>query len=370
MNTLTKEEKQLFRNLCDPLSEKLEVGMLDAASPAVLGHLFWNRMQAAAYAILKEKGLVVVIPREFRSAIAGAYEQNREKNSSFFRCINELTDMLSTSGCRYAMLKGAYLCRYYPEGMRTSNDIDLLVMPKDVTKIGKALADAGFSQGYIRNGSFVYASRKEIIESKMLRGETVPYIKEVGLPSMRYLEVDINFSLDYKNSDGRTLEDMLERATETEIEGMRIRTLAKDDFFIHLCAHLYKEATTLPWVEMKRDMTLYKYCDIHMLLANMTKNETEKMLDRAKELEMEKICAFAIIQTAALFDAKNAEAVSEAQKILEDAPDFIHTVISPKEKKSYVYSERDIAERFYSDNRAGLLIETEKEGGEKQYAKA
>ena len=27
----------------------------------------------------------------------------------------------------------------------------------------------------------------------MMRGETVPYIKEVDLPFMKYLEVDINF---------------------------------------------------------------------------------------------------------------------------------------------------------------------------------
>ena len=43
-------------------------------------------------------------------------------------------------------------------------------------------------------------------------------------------------------------------------------TLDDAGFFIHLCAHLYKEATTLPWIEMHRDMTLYKYCDIHMML--------------------------------------------------------------------------------------------------------
>ena len=47
---------------------------------------------------------------------------------------------------------------------------------------------------------FIPAARREIIESRMTRGETVPYVKEVGLPGMRFLEVDINFSLDYKNS--------------------------------------------------------------------------------------------------------------------------------------------------------------------------
>ena len=80
------------------------------------------------------------------------------------------------------MLKGAVLCKKYPKGYRTSNDIDLLVCPERVTQIGKALIKEGFRQGDIRNGTFIPASRKEIIESRMTRGETIPYIKEVNLP--------------------------------------------------------------------------------------------------------------------------------------------------------------------------------------------
>lgn len=100
------------------------------------------------------------------------------------------------------MLKGAYLCAHYPDGYRTSNDVDLLVLPKDVTTIGNLLARSGFRQGNIRNGEFIPATRQEIIESKMMRGETVPYIKEVDLTFMKFFKVDINFSLDYKNGNG------------------------------------------------------------------------------------------------------------------------------------------------------------------------
>ena len=102
----------------------------------------------------------------------------------------------------------------------------------------------------------------------MTRGETVPYIKKVKFPEMQFLEVDINFSLDYKQGDTALLEEMMKNTVIEEKDGFCVRTLRRDDFFIHLCAHLYKEATTLPWVEMRRDMTLYKYCDIYMLLNN------------------------------------------------------------------------------------------------------
>lgn len=179
---MNKNEKELFKSLCSYKSESFNESLLDAATPAVLGHLFFNRMQAIAYGTLEKHGLLGKVNREFRNSLKGAYEQNREKNKSFFRCAEYIEDILSRCGCLYAMLKGAYLCKRYPEGYRTSNDIDLLVHPSDVTEIGNVLSEAGFRQGNVRGGKFVPASRKEIIESKMLRGETVPYIIEVSLP--------------------------------------------------------------------------------------------------------------------------------------------------------------------------------------------
>ena len=179
---MKKQEKELFKALCSFKAEKFDENLLKAATPGVLGHLFFNRMQAVAYGVLKKHNLLGKVNREFRNSLKMAYEQNLAKNKSFFRCINYVEETLSACNCKYAMLKGAYLCKAYPEGFRTSNDIDLLVHPKDVTVIGNALLSAGFKQGNVRNGNFIPAVRKEIIESKIMRGETVPYIKEIGLP--------------------------------------------------------------------------------------------------------------------------------------------------------------------------------------------
>lgn len=351
------EEKQLFKSLCNFKTERFDEELLKFATPAVLGHLFFNRMQAIAYGTLRDHGLLGKVNREFRNSLRSAYEQNVEKNNSFYWCIQYLDEVLSKCNCKYAMLKGAYLCHYYPKGYRTSSDIDLLVRPEDVTQIGNALSIAGFMQGNIRNGEFIPATRKEIIESKMLRGETVPYIKELNFPNMRYLEVDINFSLDYKNSATNTLDMMLEKVSKREIRGAEVMTLDESDFFIHLCTHLYKEATTLPWVEMMRDMTLYKYCDIYLLLDDMSVPQIEKIFERAKTLGMEKECAFAIIQTSKLFDVSNRFAEEMAGCVLMNDPDYIHRVISPKDNKTFIFTEKNIFERFFADSRKELLKE-------------
>lgn len=354
---MTEQEKELFKSLCSFKADRFDERLLLAATPSVLGHLFFNRMQAVAYGTLEKNGLLGKVNREFRNSLKMAYDQNIEKNRSFFWCVQQLEKVLANCKCKYAMLKGAYLCKLYPNGYRTSNDIDLLVCPNDVTEIGSALLNNGFKQGNLRNGKFEAATRREIIESKMTRGETVPYIKEIDLPGMQFLEVDINFSLDYKPKDTDLLKEMIGNTKIKEIKNFSVCTLRDDDFFVHLCSHLHKEATTLPWVEMQRDMTLYKYCDIYMLLYDADEKQIIILFDRAKELAMEKVCAFAVLQMSELFKFENTYAVSIAKDILKNDPEFIYTVVSPKEKKNYVYFEKDIFKRLFADDRKRLLRE-------------
>ena len=362
---MRKKEKDLFKSLCSFKEKEFDANLLDAATPTVLGHLFFNRMQAVAFGTLEKHGMLGKVNREFRNSLKGAYNQNIEKNNSFFRCVQLVEDALAECKCKYAMLKGAYLCKAYPEGYRTSNDIDLLVHPKDVTEVGNALLKTGFKQGNVRNGNFEPATRKEIIESKMMRGETVPYIKEINLPGMQFLEVDINFSLDYKPGDTDLLDEMMNNTMFVNLGDFRIRTLRADDFFVHLCSHLYKEATTLPWVEMMRDMTLYKYCDIYMILNDADKEHIDFLFDRAVKLGMEKICAFAVLQTAELFMFKNLYAVEVAKKALGYDLDFVHRIVSPKDKKKLIFTERNVLERLFTDNRKALLEEVDHSEGSK-----
>lgn len=358
---MKEKEKQLFKALCKFKDKLTDPSLIEFATPAVLGHLFFNRMQGVAYGVLKNNGLLGKVNREFRNSLGAAYDQNVQKNNSFKKCVAMLSEVLSPCTCKVAMLKGAYLCAHYPDGHRTSNDVDLLVLPKDVTTIGHLLASAGFKQGNVRNGKFIPATRQEIIESKMTRGETVPYIKEVNLPFMKFFEVDINFSLDYKNGNGDTLSDMLSNVCIKNEKELSIPTLNDADFFIHLCAHLYKEATTLPWIEMHRDMTLYKYCDIYMLLSEMTDAQVQNVFARATELGMEKVCAYALLETIALFDMKKPFAYAVSRKALENDPDFCQRVVSPKNKKVLAYQTADVTERFFMESRANDLKEVDED---------
>ncbi|MBE6799012.1 MAG: hypothetical protein E7525_04485 [Ruminococcaceae bacterium] len=357
---MNNKEQELFLKLCDFINpdEKVINELLpEFATPAVLGHLFFNRMQGVAYGVIEQTGALGKVNREFKNSLYAAYQQNIEKNNSFLLCLEMLAELLKPAKGKFAMLKGALLCDYYPKGYRTSNDVDLLVREKDVTVIGNILSEAGFAQGNVRNGEFKPATRREIAESKMLRGETVPYVIEVNLPYMRFLEVDINFSLDYKNSDGRLVDGMLSRAVAYNVGDAEIISLDKYDFFIHLCCHLYKEATTYPWVKMKRDMTLYKFTDIYMILKNFDDREISGVFQRAKELGLSEICACVVRWTVEIFVLDDLFLNECVNQNIAGSEELLNKVVLPAERKIAEYSEHDIKRRFFADDRSKLLEE-------------
>lgn len=144
---MKEKEKILFKELCKFESDSFDTSLLEFATPQVLGQLFFNRMQGVAYGVLEKNGCLNKVNREFRNSLKSAYEQNIEKNHSFFNCVKYLSDILKHCECPTVMLKGGLLCGIYPDGFRTSNDIDLLVKPKDVTAAGNILSENGFKRG-------------------------------------------------------------------------------------------------------------------------------------------------------------------------------------------------------------------------------
>jgi hypothetical protein len=89
----------------------------------------------------------------------------------------------------------------------------------------------------------------------------------------------------------------------------------------------------------------------------MTQQDVAKLFDRAKELGMEQICAFAILHTAELFVMEDSDALWQAEYILRDNKAFLHQVVSPQEHKIYQYQTEDIAERFFMEDRFSDLKE-------------
>jgi len=309
--------------------------------PYILGQLLFNRVGGAAYYTLNKINLLGKMNREFRNTLKIIYETNRIKNESFKKALDYLSEIFTDTDIPYALLKGSYLVNIYPTGLRTSNDIDILINFKDSSGISGLLLNNGFVQGNIRNGELVKATRAEIISSQINRGEAVPFIKEINLPYMRFLEIDINFSLDFKpEQDKSIISEMLKKSTcVIKTENGDLYTLSKQDFLIQLCAHLYKEASVYSWVEFGRDQGLYKYLDIYLFISEFSEIIfTDLFEERIKNFGVEKECYYALKETKELFDTENNIALNAfLEKIKPNDISYLKEIYDPATRKKYKY---------------------------------
>lgn len=338
------KEIELILQLCkvhsyDP--EKIRSLIKDNIDyPYVLGQLMYNRTGGAAYNILNECNLLSRVNREVRNSLSLVYEYNCIRQDSFKQAIDYLGTILNEVDFAYALLKGAWLVNIYGKGIRTSNDIDILIEQSNITKLTTILKLNGFRQGTVKNNKFIEATRYEIIFSRINRGETVPFIKEINLPFLKYIEIDVNFSLDYKSpKDNSYLVREFLNNTERNIitEHSTLRSLTEVYFFIHLCLHLYKEATVINWVKMGRDVSLYKYMDIGVFVDRFfNKQFIEKFISLVKKIGMEKECYYVLFYTKILLGSNNSlDYVLDSIKPKDIS--YMNQIVDAENKKLYAF---------------------------------
>lgn len=295
--------------------------------------------------------------KEFIDTLECIYHNNIESNKRFLNGVKYLSGILKEQDIPYALLKGAFLIGdLYPMGYRTSNDVDILINEENISDMQKVLRDNGFIQGTYKRGKGISAaSRREIVESRMNYGETVPFVK---LIDNHPLQVDINFSVDYKPNAERTIISIfLNDAIKVEREGYSFFTLEEKDFLIHLCLHLYKEATTYDWILAKRDLLLYKFSDINLLIHKYAnKKYCEELSERIKELGVEKECYYAFENTSVIFRElnQNLNFVWLKNSIKPKDLQFMQQIVYPREKKVFIHNMK-FEEWFDCNNRIQYL---------------
>ena len=103
----------------------------------LLGQLCTNRVSSAAYhRMCTNQQDFRKIPREFLKTLEALHEINLKRTEDFLENLSCLADMFKDADFTHAFLKGSFLTpRLYPRGVRTSNDIDILVEQKDILAI-------------------------------------------------------------------------------------------------------------------------------------------------------------------------------------------------------------------------------------------
>lgn len=318
------------------------------------GEIILNRIVGIAYDNME----LSTLPKEIRKTLEILREQHIRQTGEFLENLTFMAEILSGAAFPYALLKGAFLtAALYERGNRTSNDIDILVESHNVTALQNLLREHGFIQGYCRNGEIIPAARREILHARLNYGETVPFVRrnERGI-----LEVDINFSLDYKpDGEQRLVAEMLRDPLAVSIGEKSFYTLNTVDFLIQLCCHLYKEATTYEWVRYRRDLMLYKFSDIRVFLHEYGGEDYFRLLlERIRALGLEKPCYYTLENAGKIYPALEDDAgfVQLKHAIRPDDLRFMKQIADPVERKLYRY-EMEFEEWFVEADRPAHLME-------------
>ena len=114
----------------------------------------------------------------------------------------------------------------------------------------------------------------------------------------------------------------------------------------------------MSWVEMGRDISLYKYCDIYLYLKRyMNTAYMEKLIQRIDEVDLRKECYYALYYTKELFDIRDDSMDQMLKKIRPTELSFMQQVIDPQNKKTYSF-DMQYSDWVFCNNRRELLNET------------
>lgn len=344
--------KLLFR-LSDIYNTE-EIFFDNSIGETLIGKLILNRVVNIAYRNLMKSGAGL---GEFSRPLKLMFEDNLRRGEECMANIEHVCRVFKDADFPFALLKGAYLIPFlYETGDRLSNDIDVLVNESNVGKCQKLLLENGFRQGYVNGGVFREATRREVIMSKMNYGETIPFVKNL---EGHFIMVDINFSVDYKPmEDDGIITRMLEKRVSLPLNDTTLVTLDPSDFLIHLCLHLYKEATTWDWVMRRKDLNLYKFNDIYLLMRrNGSREFMEQLAFRIRDYGVEKECYFALFNTMIIYGFLNSmDGYREfLDGIRPEDTGYMKEIVNPIEKTVYRY-DTEFLEWFSCNDRLLKLL--------------
>jgi len=347
---------RLLFDLADALSDKKEQTIPVEISEVTAGQIIHNRIVGIAYDKLD---LSKPKDKDIEKGLSAIYQDKIMSTRKYKENLNYVASILENVKFKYALLKGAYLTsQLYKEGHRTSNDIDILISADDISSLQDVLLKNGFVQGQYKKGKgIIESSRMEVIQARMNFGETIPFLKMIG---DNPLEIDINFSVDFKPEGNKGIvKDLLDSTMGFKAGEYEPKTLNAADFLIHLCCHLYKEATTYHWVEDHRDLQLYKFSDINLYLHKFgNDNYFNKLLQRVKVFNVEKECYLTFFNSQIIFP--KLKQIPGFEKFINDVKpdntDFMQQVFSPLQKKLFKH-DMDFTSWFFSSRRITHLKE-------------
>ena len=213
--------------------------------------------------------LQTAFPKYLREILEAANKALEHQNKLYIAETERIVKECNNHNVIVAPVKGAYLIPklYQDYRIRFMGDIDLLVKRQDVRTIKDIMEKVGYVQGsFDRKAKKIrLINRQEELFWKLNMSNLYPYVKTIEDEYLETYKVDFRFSLD----DSRN-----ESAVNEMLDSFHENHMSYEHYLIHLCTHLYNEATKVQFVTWGKDLNLIKFCDIREFILKFCDNKT------------------------------------------------------------------------------------------------
>lgn len=348
---------EVFKYEPDELKIKEYVNSGNINWPLVLGFVSYHRIAGLFYEKFNKINVRLLdFPVFFSTYMINQSQKIRSELQ--FDEIKKISRALDKSDIKYIFLKGSVLNQLiYEPGSRASNDIDILVNKDSINKVTDILNSIGFMQGKYnyKTNTIEPFSEEELKESIIKKGETCPFVKISNNPTIKTIDVDVNFSLDWdSNYDTNIINTILDSRIKIDIDNGYIYSLNIYYNLIELCTHFYKDMALLDIISKRKVFDLYKVLDIYYLIKKFYKNinftEFEKAISYTNTYDF---VYFTLINISALFNDFETKEIAQLLKNMENkisSKNIINTIFDQYNTNIKYITSKNIVDRFFSYN--------------------
>lgn len=324
----------------------------------ILGFISYHRIAGLIYEKMNNINIRLLdFPVFFSTYLINQAQQIR--NYYQLEEIKNISKNFNRNNIEYIFLKGSILNHtIFNSGTRSSNDIDILIKKDSIDSATKILNNLGYIQGkydYNNNKINPY-NLKELKLSLESRGETSPFVKITNKPTIKTIDVDINFSLDWTpNYNQELINHILKNRIKIKLdEENYIFSASVEDNIIELCIHLYKDMALLDIVKKRKVFDLYKFIDIYYYInSNLNKINFDKLKKEIKLFNAEKYVYFTLRYLLEIFsDFGNKQILSliEELKVNIKKLDIVDIIFNQYNEKEVFISNCNIIDRIFQYN--------------------
>lgn len=287
----------------------------------------------------------------FDTAI-GTYFYHSARNRALHAEFADVMPRLYAEVPRVVIRKGMYLAHVvYPDpGVRPMMDLDLLVERENAKRAVEVLEDLGYASGKPTHElrRIEPLPRDEQVYWRMHVVNNLPTLfRPTSDPLVRLFAVDFTVGIFLTALQCEiSTSDVVERADDVRVAGARALVPAPEDLILDLCAHLYKESTTLRYMHRLKYQRLIQYCDLRESLLHLgDRLEWERLLGLCDTYDAHTTVYFALAHLEELYSGTVPASVLDRLRP-DDQPDFLDQYAATELPEPQVWQEPFLARTF------------------------